>query len=143
MGALNNMRMGLRGEHGFTMVELMVVVLILGVMVLIVVPVYITATANAARRVCFQNQNTLERATELYLAINSTNSRADLQGTVDSDHPIVVNQIVGTPPRCPAGDKPSNPKNPTIAEGAYAFDAGGSIVGCTRGLPIPHGYFAD
>lgn len=87
MGALSIMRMGFRDERGFTMVELMVVVLILGVMVLIVIPVYTSATANAARRVCFQNQNTLERATELYLAINRDNARADLQGIVNSTHP--------------------------------------------------------
>lgn len=137
------MRMGFRDERGFTMVELMVVVLILGVMVLIVIPVYTSATANAARRVCFQNQNTLERATELYLAINRDNARADLQGVVDASHPIVVNQIVGTPPRCPAGDSPSDPENPTIAEGAYTFDANGGIVGCTLGLLAPHGHFTD
>ena len=137
------MRMGFRDERGFTMVELMVVVLILGVMVLIVIPVYTAATANAARRVCFQNQNTLERATELYLAINNGNERSDLQGIVDSAHPIVVNQIVGAPPRCPAGDDPSDPENPVIAEGAYTFDANGSIVGCTLGLLASHGHFAD
>lgn len=137
------MRMGLRDERGFTMVELMVVVLILGVMVLIVIPVYTAATANAARRVCFQNQNTLQRATELYLAINRDNARSDLQGTVDSAHPIVINQIVGVPPRCPAGDDPSDPQNPAIAEGAYTFDANGDIVGCTLGLLAPHGHFTD
>ncbi len=125
------------------MVEVLVVVLILAALVLITVPVYAATSAHSSRRICFQNQNTLERATELYLAVNQDHRRSDLAGIVNSAHPVVVNNIVGQPPRCPSGAKAADPNNRTVAEGAYTFDITGSIVGCTLGALGSHGSYRD
>lgn len=130
-------------DAGFTMVELVMVVVLLSILVLLAVPVFISARANAQKRTCFMNQNTLQRATELYLAVNPSNKREDLAGLVNNLHPIVVTHIVGRPPRCPAGDAPGDQGNPTVGEGAYTFDADGNIEPCTLGALGPHGAFDD
>lgn len=132
-----------RCERGFTLVELLTVVAILGTLVVIAIPVYLSSVYTAEKRTCFMNQNTLARATELYLAVNRQFKRSDLAGIVNKTHPIVVNHIVRNPPRCPAGADPVDPENPTIAEGAYRYDEAGELVPCTLGSLGPHGSFRD
>lgn len=130
-------------DAGFTIMEALAVLLILATLVLIAVPVFLSSKALAEKRTCFQNQNTLARATELYLAIDTTFDRRDLAGILTKDHPIVVQHIVGHPPLCPAGLDPADPDRPLISEGAYQFDATGNLMPCTLGSLGPHGSFRD
>lgn len=59
----------LRKDEGFTLVELMVVVLIIGILVAIAVPVFLNASANAQAKSCQANQRTFNGAVGTY---NST-----------------------------------------------------------------------
>jgi type IV pilus assembly protein PilA len=60
-----------RKSEGFTLVELMVVVLIIGILVAIAVPVFLNASANAAAKSCQANQRTVNGAIQTYNATNT------------------------------------------------------------------------
>ena len=57
-----------RKDEGFTLVELMVVVLIIGILVAIAVPVFLNASANAQAKSCQANQRTIIGAISTYNA---------------------------------------------------------------------------
>ncbi|HHJ98541.1 MAG TPA: prepilin-type N-terminal cleavage/methylation domain-containing protein, partial [Actinobacteria bacterium] len=57
-----------RKDEGFTLVELMVVVLIIGILVAIAIPVFNAASASARRSACISNLRTLDGAVEQWKA---------------------------------------------------------------------------
>jgi prepilin-type N-terminal cleavage/methylation domain-containing protein len=131
-------------EDGFTVVELLIVVAIIAILVAIAMPVFYATRANAERKACYANQRTLEGAVPTWLAINpEANFVADLAGTVDSSHPMVVADVIASPPRCQSAPKPADALNPTVAEGAYEFTASGDLNPCTHGLLGPHGLYSE
>jgi type IV pilus assembly protein PilA len=76
-----------RKDEGFTLVELMVVVLIIGILVAIAVPIFNAAKASAQKKTCFANERTVEGAYQQYLAgdnptvANDTDLETALKGT--------------------------------------------------------------
>jgi len=67
-----------RKDEGFTLVELMVVVLIIGILVAIAIPVFNAASASARKSACISNQRTLDGATEQWVAANPNNLKSSL-----------------------------------------------------------------
>ena len=63
---LMKMRSKMQNQKGFTLVELMVVVVILGILVAIAVPVYSTVTKNAEAKACQANQRILDGAVNMW-----------------------------------------------------------------------------
>lgn len=54
------------GEQGFTLVELMIVILIVGILVGVAVPVYVAARSNASEKVCLANMRMIRSAVGVY-----------------------------------------------------------------------------
>ena len=66
----------IRNEKGFTLIELMVVVLIIGILVAIAVPVFVNTSNNAKTRSCQANLRTLDGAIQTYGADAQTDPSA-------------------------------------------------------------------
>ena len=62
------LKLFMRSKKGFTLVELMVVVVILGILVAIAVPIYNSITGDAERRACHANLRTIDGAKTQFAA---------------------------------------------------------------------------
>lgn len=87
-------------EEGFTLVELMVVVLIIGILVAIAIPVFNSASGNARLRTCQSNQRTIEGAVQQWVAADTNNNPTTLAGAAWVG--ALVPGYIKDAPRCPA-----------------------------------------
>lgn len=132
-----------RSQDGFSLMELVVVITLIATLVLIAIPVYLSARGLAEKRACFENQNALLRSAEVYVTMSGKYTKADLAGVVTADHPLVRLKVLRSTPRCPSGIKPTDPRYPMIVEGAYQFSPLGELEGCPSGELGAHGSVND
>ncbi len=70
-------------QEGFTLIELMIVILIIGILVGIAVPVFLAARSNAQEKTCKANMKTVQTQSNVYAASH------------DGTYPTAVGQLSG------------------------------------------------
>jgi prepilin-type N-terminal cleavage/methylation domain-containing protein len=84
--------------RGFTLIELMIVILIIAILVAIAVPVFLSARGNAQRRTCQANLRTIDGSINTYNAFyNAFPPSGDVGG-------IMVPVILKRAPVCPVSN---------------------------------------
>ncbi len=107
-----------RTTRGFTLLEIMVVVFILGVLVAIALPSWMNARTRAQARTCSANLRRLHQAKEMYALAERLPNGANVQMT------DLVPTYIQAEPFCPAGSGQSYILNPV-----------GTAPECPTGLP--------
>ena len=107
-----------RSERGFTLVEIMVVILIIGILVSLALPSWMNARARAQTRICVANLRQIHQAKEMYALA----TRAQTGTTVSMSD--LVPQYLDHEPFCPAG-----------GGAAYTVNAIGTPPECPSGIP--------
>ncbi len=122
-----------RRVGGFTLIELLIVILILAILMSVALPLYLGAVANADKRACRANMQSIANAEAAYRTRSSTHAY-----TTDLS---LLNTDLGATPVCPRGGTYSV----TISDGTATANngttvpSGGLVISCTRPR---HGGFA-
>lgn len=100
--------------RGFTMVEIMIVVAIIGLLAVIAIPNFIKSRTNAQRQICIENLGQIESAKQVWgLQNNKVDGDAPTSGDLIGD-----DKYLKKTPSCPAA-------------GIYNFRAIGVTATCT------------
>lgn len=109
------LKLFMRSKKGFTLVELMVVVIILGILVAIAIPIYNNVTGDAQKKACAANERTLEGAVAMYQAANGGKMPDNLDD-------LVTGGFIEAVPTCPVDDSYGytlNPNGTVSCEGSH------------------------
>lgn len=85
-------------KKGFSLVELMIVVVIMGILIAVAIPLYGAITDNANNKTCASNIKTIKS--------NAANYRASYNESVQSLNDIATMFDDGVMPSCPLGSNP-------------------------------------
>lgn len=107
------MRKMLKNKKGFTLVELMIVVVIMGILVAVAIPIYGAVTENAEARTCASNRETIQNTVSTYQMTGGPGGAqiawADVEtafnGVEPASYPAAFLALFegGEMPECPSG----------------------------------------
>lgn len=126
------MKKSLKSVKGFTLVEIMIVVAIIGILIAIAVPGFIRARINSRGRACQENLSKIDGAKEQYALEFNLNSSSGTQPAIGDLCATDGSKYIKAPaagPTCPSG-------------GAYTVNSIGTAPTCSVGTnestTIPH-----
>ena len=100
---------------GFTLVEIMIVVAIIGLLAAIAIPNFVKARGTAQRNACIRNLHEIDGAKEQWALENKKS------GGTAIDEAAVNSYIKGGAPKCPSGDPNAH----------YSYNAVGAAPTCS------------
>jgi prepilin-type N-terminal cleavage/methylation domain-containing protein len=101
-------------RRGFTLVEILIVVAIVGILVGLAVPNFLKSRTQARKQLCIENLSQIESAKQLW---GLENSKKD--GDTPADQELIgADRYIKITPECAAG-------------GVYRFNAIGTTATCT------------
>ncbi len=112
---------------GFTLIEIMIVVAIIGLLAAIAIPNFMTARARTQANVCINNLNKLDGAAQQFAMEQGKKIGDDIHFPSDLTPYIRLN-AVNSLPACPAG-------------GSYSDNKVGSLPQCSLGNSVSPGHF--
>ena len=111
-------------RHGFTLVEIMIVVLIIGILLAIAVPNFIKARESSRTKACIANLKQIDSAKEQWAMDNNKANGSTVSLATDL---VGSGKYIKSTPTCPASG--------TYTEGAVGTDPSCSLSASGHKLP--------